>query len=129
MTMPPDVLTFLLKGGHLNVDERKAKGLWPNERLTYSEVLDHLTLLIQCEGWFPREMPEHKPGDLVFEGTVIQSVSSCRFICHSRRPSAYDLRLIAEQSQTEFFDPRDAADFYLKWELHLPGRLDSWIIE
>src|SRR5258705_11720097 len=46
MSMPPDILTFLLRGGILNVDERKAKGLWPNERLRYSEVLDHLVGVI-----------------------------------------------------------------------------------
>ena len=56
MKMPPEVLTFLLRGGHLNVEERKAKGLWPNERLRYSEVLDHLAAVIEHEEWFPRMM-------------------------------------------------------------------------
>ena len=129
MKMPPDILTFLLRGGHLNVEERKAKGLWPNEHLLYTDVLDHLASLIQTEEWFPRTMPDHKPGDLVYEGTVIQRVSPSRFVCHSRRPSVYDLRAMAEQSQKEFGRARDAAEFYLKWELNLPGRLDSWIVE
>jgi hypothetical protein len=47
--MPPEILTFLLRGGHLNVEERKVKGLWPNERLRYSEVLDHLARIIEQE--------------------------------------------------------------------------------
>ena len=127
--MPPSILTFLLRGGHLNVEERKAKGLWPNEHLRYSEVLDHLVRIIQSEEWFPRKMPDHKPGDLVYEGTVIQNVSPFRFICHSRRPSVYDLRALAEESQNEFSKAKDAAEFYLEWELQLPGRLDSWIVE
>ncbi len=129
MKMPPDILTFLLRGGHLSVEERKEKGLWPNERLRYSEVLDHLSALIEREEWFPRILPDHKPGELVYEGTVIQRVSSSRFICHSRRPSVYDLHVMAEDSKKEFGLAREAAEFFLKWELHLPGRLDSWIVE
>ena len=129
MKMPPDILTFLLRGGHLNVEERKETGLWPNERLLYSEVLDHLASVIQTEEWFPSRMPDHKPGELVYEGTVIQKVSPSRFICHSRRPSVYDLCVLAEESKKQFSRAKDAAEFYLKWELNLPGRLDSWIVE
>ena len=90
-------------------------------------ILDEL--IPQIEEWFPRRMPDHKPGDLVYEGTVIQKVSGSRFICHSRRPSVYDLRALAQESQKEFTKAKDAAEFYLKWELNLPGRLDSWIVE
>ncbi len=129
MEMPPDILTMLLRGGHLNVEERKAKGLWPNETLRYSEVRDHLSAIIKKEEWFPREMPTHKDGDLVYEGTVIHRVSPTRYICHSRRPSVYDLSEIAEDSQKEFRRVKDAAEFYLKWELNLPGRLDSWPVQ
>ena len=129
MEMPPDILTFLLRGGHLNVDERKAKGLWPNERLRYGDVLDHLATLVGDEEWFPRKMAEHTPGDVVHEGTVVQKVSPCRFICHSRRHSVCDVSVVAAESQKEFSRARDAAEYYLKWELHLPGSLDSWIVE
>jgi len=129
MKMPPDILTFLLRGGHLNVEERKEKGLWPNESLRYSEVLDHLAGVVQSEEWFPRRMPEHTQGNLVYEGTVVQRISPSRFLCHSRRPSVCDLRTVAEESHTEFRSAREAAEFYLKWELNLPGRLDSWPVE
>src|SRR5258707_2274111 len=112
MKMPPDILTFLLRGGHLNVEERKAKGLWPNERLRYPDVLNHLSVVVQQEEWFPKTMPEQKPGELVYEGTVIQRVSASRFICHSRRPSAYDLCTVVEESQKEFRNARDPAKFY-----------------
>ena len=129
MNMPPDILTFLLRGGILNVDERKAKGLWPNEKLRYSEVLDHLAGIVQRAEWFPQRMPDHKPGDLVYEGTVTQRISPSRFVCHSRRPSVYDLHSIAEDAQEQFDNAKDAAEFYLKWELKLPGRLDGWIVD
>ena len=67
--------------------------------------------------------------DLVYEGTVVQRISPSQFVCYSRRPSVYDLRAVAEESHTEFSSAREAADFYLKWELNLPGRLDSWPVE
>ncbi len=129
MKMPPDILTFLLRGGHLNVEDRKAKGLWPNEHLRYSEILKHLARIIQSEEWFPRRMPGHKSGDLVYEGTFVERVSPTRFICHSRSSSAYAPRTIAAYSKKEFTNARDAADFYLKWELNLPGNLDSWPVK
>ncbi|MEI8379595.1 MAG: hypothetical protein WCJ09_05675 [Planctomycetota bacterium] len=127
--MPPDILTFLLRGGHLNVEERKEQGLWPNERLLYAEVLDHLVRLIQTEEWFPERMPEVKHGEPVYEGTVIQRVSPSLFVCHSRRHSPCSPYVLAAQSKKEFCEPRDAAEFYLKWESHLPGKLDSWVVE
>ena len=129
MKMPLDILTFLLRGGIMNVEERKTKGLWPNERLSYSEVIDHLVNVIQREEWFPRKMPHHISGDLVYEGTVIQRTSPSLFVCHSRRPSVYDLYSIAEESQKQFSNAKDAAEFYLKWELNLPGRLDGWVVD
>jgi hypothetical protein len=96
MNMPPDILTFLLRGGIRNVEERKAKGLWPNEKLRYSEVLAHLVSVLQREEWFPRRMPDRKPGDLVCEGTVIQRIPPSRFVCYSRRPSVYDLHSVVK---------------------------------
>ena len=129
MKMPLDILVGLLRGGHLNVEERKAKGLWPHERLQYSEVLDHLARVIEQDEWFPRRMPEHKAGDVAYEGTVIQRVLPTRFVCHSRRSSVYDPRAVAEEARREFQGAREAAEFYLKWELNLPGTLDSWIVE
>ena len=129
MKMPPDILTMLLRGGHLNVEERKAKGLWPNEILRYSEVRDHLSAIIKKEEWFPREIPIHKDGDLAYEGTVIQRVSPIKYICHSRSPSPYDLRVISQESKKTFRSASSAAEFYLKWELNLPGTLDSWPVE
>jgi hypothetical protein len=129
MKMSSDALTVLLRGGHLNVEERKAKGLGPSESLRYSEVLDHLANVIEQEEWFPRMIPEHKAGDSVYEGTVIQRVSPTRFVCHSRRASVYDPCVVAEESRHEFHGAREAAEFYLKWELNLPGSLDSWIVE
>ena len=126
MTMPPDILTFLLRGGHLNVEERKAKGLSPSERLRYSEVLDHLAAVIEQEEWFPRVIPMQQPIDLYYDGIIIQKISRNHFVCHGCRV----LRVRGGHPTHECRRARDAAAFYLKWELGIPpGTLDSWIVE
>lgn len=41
----------------MNVEERKAKGLWPNEKLRYSEVLNHPVSVIEREECFREKCP------------------------------------------------------------------------
>ena len=45
--MDKDILTFLLKGGHINVPDRKAKGIWPHPPLKYMDVRSHLVDLLK----------------------------------------------------------------------------------
>lgn len=123
MKMPPETLTFLLRGGHLNVEERKAKGLWPNERLRYSEVLDHLAVVIEHEEWFPRMM---QADDLFLDAITVQRVGPNHLVCHGSKP----LRDFGEQPIYEYRSARKAAAFYLKYELGIPpATLDSWTVE
>ncbi len=121
--MPPEVLTFLLRCGHLNVEERKAKGLWPDERLRYSEVLDHLAAVIEHDEWFPRMM---QPDDAFSDRITVQRVGSNHFVCHGSKL----LRDFGEQPIYECRSARTAAAFYLKYELGIPdATLDSRIVE
>lgn len=123
MKMPPEVLTFLLRGGHLNVEERKAKGLWPNERLPYSEVVDHLAAVIEGEGWFPRMI---QPADSFLDRITVQRLDRDHFVCHGSKL----LRDVGEQPIYECRNAQKAAAFYLKYELGIPpATLDSWIVE
>lgn len=123
MKMPPEVLMFLLRGGHLNVEERKAKGLWPNERLSYSEVLDHLAAAIEHEEWFPRMMRSY---DVDLEFITVQRIGPNHFVCHGSKL----LRDFGEEPTYQCRSARKAAAFYLKHELRIPpATLDSWIVE
>src|SRR5262245_5706283 len=71
MKMPPEVLTRLLAGGHLNVDERKALGLWPMETLRYDEIVKHLAAVLESQEWFPQS-PDAVNGSLaVREGIYV----------------------------------------------------------
>lgn len=123
MKMQPDMLTYLLKGGHLNVEERKTLGLWPAEALKYNDILEHLTNVLEIVDCFPEISQENCK---VREGIYIHRKASGKFVCYSQRSSVYDSNVIAEKTETDFLTAKEAASFYLKWELHLPGRLDGW---
>ena len=115
MKMPPDILTRLLRGENFDVEQRRALGLWPGETLRYSEIRDRLSELLQVQEWFP-QMPV--PSEAIY--------------VHRRGPDDYRCVVWPGQggkSTERFFSTSlEAADFYMKWELHLPGVLDSWAV-
>jgi hypothetical protein len=129
MRMPSQIITRLLEGEHFNMDQRKAFGLLPAETLSYAEVRDHLALLLADREWFPAKPSDSHNTDAIHEGIFIHHVSPNRFICYARRASTENPLVLAEQSACEFGSAREAADYYLRWELNLPGRLDGWVVE
>ena len=120
--MDDDTLSFLLKGGHINVPDRVAKGIWPHSPLKYIDVRSHLVSIIENVEWFPCNLDKGK------EGVVIQNLNG-KYICHSLHYSAFGPPNVSESTQKKFKKAEDAADFYLKWDLYLPGDLDSWKVE
>lgn len=117
--MDDDTLTYLLKGGHINVPDRIKKGIWPHPPLNYEDVLSHLAKVIEVIEWFPCDLSKGK------EGIVIQKKGN-NFICHALHYSAFGPPIVSERNQTKFKTSIEAANFFLKWDLHLPGDLDSW---
>lgn len=113
MKMPAEILTRLLRGEHFDMDERRGLGLWPPEALSYSEVLKHLCILLQKHEWFPRE-------PIPSEAIYINRSGAGEFKCIVWPGQG------AKSAERTFSDPTSAAEFYLKWELHLPGSLDGW---
>lgn len=126
MKMPPEILTRVLAGEHLNVEERKALGLWPPDTLRYGEVVDHLAEVLASQEWFPRGLESSKGGVAVHEGIYVHRQGPDRFVCVAQRARADHPTALAETTETAFSSSRAAAEYYLKWELNLPGRLDGW---
>jgi hypothetical protein len=126
MNMPPEILTRLLAGEHFNVEERKALGLWPSETLRYSEVVEHLAKVLESKDWFPQSPDAPDKGSAVREGVYVHQQAPGHFVCIAQRTQADDPTTLAEKTETVFRLPRAAAEYYLKWELNLPGRLDGW---
>lgn len=124
--MDPDTLTLLLRGGHINMPDRIAGGLWPHPPLRFSEVLDHLGRLLEENKWFPREWHQHKDGDPVDERATIERLDTGGYVYRSARAYATQPSVLAETGEHVFPRARDAAGYFLKWDLHLPGDLDGW---
>ena len=120
--MDRDTLTYLLKGGHINVPDRISKGIWPHPPLKYKDVRAHLVSLIENTEWFPCDLTSGK------EGVVIQNKNG-KYICHVLHYSAFGAPIVSEKKIKKFKKPEEAADYYLKWDLFLPGDLDSWKVE
>jgi hypothetical protein len=124
--MDAETLTYLLRGGHLNVPERKARGLWPHPPLSFAEVVRHLTKVLEEERWFPLEWQPAAPGESIGECGVIERQSPTRYVYRVQRHHPLDPTVLAEQTEKVFRSAEAAARFYLKWDLHLPGDLDGW---
>jgi hypothetical protein len=121
-----ETLTYLLRGGHVNMPDRLARGLWPHLPLTFSEVLTHLTKLIEQNTWFPREWQAHHEGESVNESATIERQAPDRYVYRAARSHPVQSYALAESTERVFSSPQEVARHYLKWELHLPGDLDGW---
>ena len=124
--MDSESLTFLLRGGHYNVPDRIARGIWPHPPLPFDALVEHLAQIIQKERWFPYEPKAHNIGEPVDEMGFIERVALDSFVYHAQRGSALNPCTIAESSKTPFRTAQEVARHYLRWSLHLPGDLDSW---
>jgi len=120
--MDKDLLTFLLEGGHLNMLERVDKKAWPHAPLKYEAVLEHLAALIENRIWFPADLTSER------EGVIIQNTGN-DFIAHCLGYGAGGSRQPDRDERKTFKKSKDAADFYLRNDLRLPGDLDGWVVE
>jgi hypothetical protein len=124
--MDSETLTFLLRGGHLNMPERIERGLWPHPPLKFSDVVRRLIKVLESEKWFPHEWKPAGSGEPIYEGGVIEHQSSSKYIYRAQRSYADNSHQVAEQGEIVFTSAEDAARYYLKWDLHLLGDLDGW---
>jgi hypothetical protein len=126
--MDSETLTLLLRGKHLNMPERIKRGAWPHSALKFSDLVTHLAKVLESEKWFPREWKPAVPGESVWEGGVIEHQSSSRYVYRAQRHQPINPTVLAEQTEKVFSSAEDAARYYLKWDLNLPGDLDGWTV-
>ncbi len=126
MIMSPEILKRLLKGEHLTVDECKTLNLLPRETLSYNEALSYLTEILESSDYFPKSLAEAMCNGIVPEGIFIENKGRNCFVCIVQRTLPDNPRVLAERAKMSFNSAQSAAEYYLKWELHLPGRLDGW---
>lgn len=126
--MDPDTLTRLLRGHHLNMDERRRLGLWPHPPISFSDVVRHLAGILESERWFPQEWRAPTPGEMIREGGVIERVSPTKYVYRAQRALSDAPEVLAETWERVFSSAEAAARHYLRWNLQLPGSLDGWAV-
>ncbi len=126
--MDDETLTLLLRGGHVTLAERTARGLWPHPPLRFRDLVRRVPGLVRREGSFPRPWREHTPGEPVDEHGVIERRGPLRYVYRARRHRADDPFAVAEEAELTFLLASRAVRHYLRWDLRLPGDLDGWTV-
>ena len=126
--MDDPTLLFLLKGGHLNMADRIARGLWPHPPLMLDAVTDYLAGVLESgEAWVPRPFEPARGGGAVWQGGVIERQAADRYVYRSQAHHMLSpVTLTASSERVLSNASRDAAAHYLHWNLNLPGSLDGW---
>lgn len=123
MQVPLFIIRELLKGKHIDVKERIQRGSPVTATLEYADILRVLIDMLQEFKYFPYNFndPEYKN----YEGISIERTDN-KYVCRAQRMLPMEPDVIAEKASREFDNVEDAAEFYLKWALNLPGNLDGY---
>jgi hypothetical protein len=124
--MDSEVIIYLLKGGHIHIQEREEMGIWPHPPLLLRDLIDELVKYLESNTWFPQEWVERNDGEIIDDVEVIEKVTDNKFIYRSRAANPRDITVIAKRTEEVFGSPAKVAEHYLRNALHLPGRLDKW---
>jgi hypothetical protein len=124
--MDEETLIMLLRGEHISVPDRIARGLWPYPPIKFSQVMAQLTNLLNQHRWFPREWKPLREGEPVHEGGTIERQGPDRYVYRASRYRPIQPHVLAENTERVFSNAEDAAQYFLQWDLHLPGDLDGW---
>ena len=122
--MDQNTLTEVLSGRHLTMEERARRGVWPHPPLRFREPAPHLATLLASERWFPRPWLERRPDEAVGDRTVIERQGPAHYVV--RFEGSGPAMNLAESGEKVFDNAQEAAAFYLREELDLPGDLDGW---
>jgi hypothetical protein len=124
--MDSEVIIYLLKGGHIHIQEREEMGIWPHPPLPFKDLVNELVKYLETNRWFPHEWVERRNGEIIDSVTVIEKINDQKFIYRSRSANPRDITVMASKAQETFNSAAAVAEHYLRNALHLPGRLDKW---
>ena len=106
--------------------DRIAAGDRPHAPLSYEDVVRHFVRVLETDGCFPHRWAPPIGGEPVNEAGSIERQANRTFIYRSARARPSNPHAVAEVTEKTFTDSFEAADWYLRWELRLPGDLDGW---
>jgi hypothetical protein len=126
--MDSETIIYLLKGGHLSMQERQEMRIWPHPPLLLGDLVDELIEYFETHRWFPHEWVERKDGETIDDVTVIEKTNDRKFVYRSRSADPHDMTKIAAKTEKIFDFATEVSYYYLRTALHLPGRLDKWLV-
>ena len=120
--LPREILLKMLQGNHIYPEERQQLGITRDMVLSLNDLIEVLVEELNRAGRFPSDVDE---GILALREGMYLVKLQCGYECRMLRYSVHNPNVVAEAKKTLFEDPKEAAAFYMKWELGLPGRLDG----
>lgn len=110
------------------MQERQEMRIWPHPPLLLGDLVDELIEYFETHRWFPHEWVERKDGETIDDVTVIEKTNDRKFIYRSRSADPHDITKIAAKTEKLFDFATEVSYYYLRTALHLPGRLDKWLV-
>ena len=126
--MDKKTIVLLLQGRHLDMPERLARGIWPHPPLHFDEIVRILAEHLSEHWSFPDSDLATSNDHPVHEGGRIQRIALDGYTYKVEASNPLNPRKVAHSNEIVFANAEDAARFYLKWDLHLPGDLDGWTV-
>jgi hypothetical protein len=122
-----ETLLLLLKGGHLDMPDRIARGIWPHAPISFDSLVAYLAnVLERGDVWFPCRLEPQPLDEPIREGGTIERQEVDRYVYRARTHHAASPATLSRCVEMVFTSARAAALHYLKWDLNLPGDLDGW---
>jgi len=128
MNIDDETLLLLLSGGHISISDRKELGIWPHPPILFNDLVSLLVRILEKQDYFPRQWEKYAEGDVIYEGLIILKEGENTYKIRCRRHHPTNPMILAEESEINFDDPKDACDYYLRHDLFLPGNLDGWVV-
>ena len=121
-------LSFLLRGGHFNMEDRTELGIWPHDPIAVTECVSVIREHLDLMGFYPAPYEPPVPGEFAGDVCALEKVSRFRYIFHSHNAAPLNPYELRGQTSKRFWSASRAIRRYLKWQLCLPGDLDGWKI-
>jgi hypothetical protein len=121
-----EILLFLLKGGHIDMQVRIEKGIWPHPSLKLKECIIAIVNALNQDKCFPYPWINRKDGEFIDDVGALEKIDETKFIYRYREASPSNLREISVNKERVFITAQAAAEYYVRNILRLPGDLDGW---
>ena len=128
MKLPQIILHRLLLGEHILPHERDLLGITSKTNIKIEDLVLVLAGELTRTDRFPPASKEESLSPF-YDGVVINKEPKGKYVCTVKRPLADNPTIISEKTEFYFDNAKDAAEYFIKWDLFLPGKLDGILVQ